>query len=1213
MGEGDYQDLILRVGREPPGRHRLSLTGGEGGATAEAVVAAPGDAEPWLQRAQQAQSLDDLGRLGRELYGLLFPAGLGELLRQHLERLGSSGRLRLQLRLPPDWAALPWEYVCLDGPDYAGDAGFLALDPRVSLVRMSPQQGELGTLEEALEHAPRQRKVLVALASPAEGGWEELDLERELGHIERGLAEVWGYALEPLRQPSLEALERELEAPADVLHFAGHGDFRDDAGYVVLVGPQGQPQPVQARTLALTLRHRKVRLVVLSACHSARPARRYPWGGVAAGLVGAGVPAVVAMQSVFSDAAALIFSRELYAGLAEGRVLDEALTQARRALYRAHATQEGVRPGEWGVPVLHLALARSLRLEVPGGVVLRELAAGEYVAYAREPVGAGEEAARWQALLPPKALPYKRLSPYGLRDRVLFAGREREAAELLELLRQRPVVLLQGGEGVGKTSLAAAGIAPVFVDEGWAVLQVQNYMESRQGLRDLLAEAARQAGLPFEGEQPAQWAQSLQAWEQKGLLVIFDQLERLLEAPRERRESFWHGLREGLAAAPERLRVLLVARQSELEPLRQGMPDELLAHGYALEPLELEAARQALRAPLELEPFSRVALDGRSFQEALLEDLDALSPAAPGHVMPADLQVVAYRLYQAALGSEDRRMGAELYRQLGGAETIRAGFVGQMLEEYGPEREPVQRLLRRLAAQPVQHWLGREQLLAGEAAEELLESLIRRAVLAQRRTAQGYEYAFASPAVRRAVRRYLSRVAGEGFDVDVQETLERVWEAWLNQPDYLPGPRQLRYLAAEGRELAYTPEQALLLLRAAVAHDENPAPWVEVLRQGQGPALLTALEQPAAPADRLEQARKVLQLPTHYSRTLSQAAVSERRMIARYTAAMALQVPYPQQAVLLGRLEEALDELKGWWRQLWRRAELRGLLADADPEFERQNAKLRPDVQLAIWYWRVKRRLIRDRRPLLWLVLGGALGAAAALALLRVLTGFPNNTLRLGGIVGLVGYFGAIVGALGVLGLALGRVLQLQPLLPRSPPTRMQGFWLLGLGALGFALGQTVVSVFSGLPMERLGQTLALSGLAGLGLSVSLWPFLPGAGPGWRAGLLRWLPPVLAFVAAQWLYLDGPGGLEPYPCGNTLVQVQTPGTQALPLVFTPSDAYVTWAKELCQVGLYALLRWPDGLSLLDAALVGLALAAGLHLSLRWAWPRASRGRPREGR
>ncbi|MCV5754807.1 hypothetical protein OFN51_39005, partial [Escherichia coli] len=73
--------------------------------------------------------------------------------------------------------------------------------------------------------------------------------------------------------------------------------------------------------------------------------------------------------------------------------------------------------------------------------------------------------------------------------------------------------------------------------------------------------------------------------------MIFDQLERLLEAPRERRESFWHGLREGLAAAPERLRVLLVARQSELEPLRQGVPDELLAHGYALEPLELEAAR----------------------------------------------------------------------------------------------------------------------------------------------------------------------------------------------------------------------------------------------------------------------------------------------------------------------------------------------------------------------------------------------------------------------------------------------------------------------------------------------------------------------------------------------------------------------------------------------------------------------------------------------
>ena len=64
------------------------------------------------------------------------------------------------------------------------------------------------------------------------------------------------------------------------------------------------------------------RLVVLNSCEGARLDVKDPFSGVAAGLIGQDVPAVIGIQLEITDRAAIIFAREFYAGLAEGQPVD---------------------------------------------------------------------------------------------------------------------------------------------------------------------------------------------------------------------------------------------------------------------------------------------------------------------------------------------------------------------------------------------------------------------------------------------------------------------------------------------------------------------------------------------------------------------------------------------------------------------------------------------------------------------------------------------------------------------------------------------------------------------------------------------------------------------------------------------------------------------------------------------------------------------------
>ena len=120
-----------------------------------------------------------------------------------------------------------------------------------------------------------------------------------------------------------------------VFHFVGHGRYRPDWGDGVLVmeDRNGRPHEVTGEELGSLLNeYDSTRLAVLNACEGARSGASDPFAGMAQSLIQQGLPAVVAMQFEITDAAAIIFARELYGAIADGYPVEGALAEARGAI-----------------------------------------------------------------------------------------------------------------------------------------------------------------------------------------------------------------------------------------------------------------------------------------------------------------------------------------------------------------------------------------------------------------------------------------------------------------------------------------------------------------------------------------------------------------------------------------------------------------------------------------------------------------------------------------------------------------------------------------------------------------------------------------------------------------------------------------------------------------------------------------------------------------
>lgn len=376
----DYQrgdagaTLRARVIASPAGEQR--------DADALAVAFPLGLQERIKKLGRRALSFDELIELGESLAALLLPPPVREIYRLCLAKLSEDQGLRIRIRPhAPELAALPWEYVYLSRPDVPpgrkGPEGFLALDRKLSLVRYEIA-GQTPTPIQPLEHY--DIRVIALLAEVDDPAFAPLDLDREELNLRQALEGTAGIDARFLRPGARAQLEEMLAEDAQVFHFSGHGEVTtamgeepgtmEGAGQLVLSGDGHRPDPLDAGSLALELKNKGIRLVVLNACEAAGRDPVTPWSGVASTLAQQGIPAVVGMQYTIKDGSAIAFSRRFYRALANGDSIDTAVSEGRLGILGRGGGEER----DWGVPVLYLRGTRSVLFPPPIVPLRRNLA-----------------------------------------------------------------------------------------------------------------------------------------------------------------------------------------------------------------------------------------------------------------------------------------------------------------------------------------------------------------------------------------------------------------------------------------------------------------------------------------------------------------------------------------------------------------------------------------------------------------------------------------------------------------------------------------------------------------------------------------------------------------------------------------------------------------------------------------------------------------------
>jgi len=296
-----------------------------------------------------------------------------------LKQAGNQGGVRLRLIIADnslkEW---PWEYTYFDssgagGPDSM--SGFLALDPRISIVRHEPLPHPHPASKDIGADVTDLRMVITA-ASPKTQ--RELEVEKEVSYITDALHDFKVDGTRLTTVPVLDATYPEVKNALQgagstyIFHFAGHGIHeatkRDpfitgqtrEEGFIYLLDNKKEKTEAKVRAddLAHWLQAAGVRLAAFGACCSGLRSERYPWDSVAGALAKKDIPAIITMQYEVYDQHAIEFTKAFYGALAVGLSLDEAMSAGRLAMYDVTSAQIG-QSGflEWGVPVLYSRLS----------------------------------------------------------------------------------------------------------------------------------------------------------------------------------------------------------------------------------------------------------------------------------------------------------------------------------------------------------------------------------------------------------------------------------------------------------------------------------------------------------------------------------------------------------------------------------------------------------------------------------------------------------------------------------------------------------------------------------------------------------------------------------------------------------------------------------------------------------------------------------------
>ncbi len=264
---------------------------------------------------------------------------------------------------------------------------------------------------------------------------------------------------------------------------------------------------------------------------------------------------------------------------------------------------------------------------------------------------------------------YKGLDAFGVQDRHIFGGRDKDARAVGELWRTQRVTVLYGASGIGKTSLIQAGVMPSLSAGGLDVLPL-----GRVSCRSSHPRAALPADDPYTLALLASWS-PLEAPTRLARMTVpaflrgrparrdafgavmrtmlaIDHVEELFlpsRRPQADRDCFFEQLAEVLSTE-DGPHLLLSVRADWLTDLLPYVRKLSAPHGehFRLEALNFDEALEAVTQPVERA--------GRAFAEGaadrLVNDLIKVRARSdrrrqPEGVEPVQLQVVCRALWNA--------------------------------------------------------------------------------------------------------------------------------------------------------------------------------------------------------------------------------------------------------------------------------------------------------------------------------------------------------------------------------------------------------------------------------------------------------------------------------------------------------------------------------------------------------------------------------------
>jgi CHAT domain len=325
------------------------------------------DFQGYLLDLEQGTSANELEAIGIYLYDFLFgPPHNRNVLYEYWDKCFHESLeiqvhgMRTVLQLDsPSLIGVPWE-LCND------EGNYLAVQTPHTLVRTAWQARGAFRKEPVSLPGPNSREPLrvLLIISHEPTDMQVKGLEEAL-NVDAALFRLlpWMVDLHILIRPTIAEMREWCEDwEPHVFHYVGHGGATAEGRPYLLIYEEGQAEatPIYQDAMINFFRRRVPRLVVLNACRSGQA------GGADMSLTAArttqsfserliqqGVLAVIAMQADIQGADAVALMHKFYEELAQGKVIDDALTLARD--HRFSQAGMSTAKWDWALPAFYLA------------------------------------------------------------------------------------------------------------------------------------------------------------------------------------------------------------------------------------------------------------------------------------------------------------------------------------------------------------------------------------------------------------------------------------------------------------------------------------------------------------------------------------------------------------------------------------------------------------------------------------------------------------------------------------------------------------------------------------------------------------------------------------------------------------------------------------------------------------------------------------------